>query len=951
MSLPTMRHLRLIAAAAAIQLFLPQVVRAQQQPDDSLVVLISSKSAQVVDIEGAAYRKVIGPARFFHNNTYLLCDTAFWNVDSRVIDAVGNVKLLQEETVLSGDRLTYIIDENLAQFRGTLVQLTDKDDNTLRTRDLDYNTRDSLATFNNGGAMRDKDGQIIESVTGSYDSKKKLFTFRDDVNMFSDTIFVKTTGLDYNSETSFAVFGRSTDMWNKENMLSADAGWYDRSRETFLFNRDVHIMTGSQEAWCDSIYYYRAVNDVTMLGNVQIIDTVRNVSAVAGRAEYCDSLSSLKMRRNPAVMAKSENSQGVADTVYVAADFIDYWTQMKFAIDPLTLSQAAERLKGLETDAIGTYRRKAAEEAEKAATQAAMENDANYAAKKAADEIRAKRAAGENAQTNTPAAAPAAPSAPAASHGAAPPDGKTLTDSTTVTDSTALTNGKALTDSTAATTGGKMPPGKVAAASRMASPDSTFSKTGPEAVLPVTKADSTAFAAADSTAVTVTDSTGFAAADSTGVQVIDSTKIGFLTAMRNVRLFRKDARIVCDSLLYSDIDSLARLYVEPIIWQEDSRQYAADSIYVVICDNAMERASLMSEAFITIQEDSSHFDQIKSAEMMAFFGTEGELKRFDALGGAQALFFIRENDALATVNKTDSKMLSASFKDGSIQRVHYYETAKSDGYPLVQLNEEEQQLKGFNWQPEKRPADRRAVTEAEYRSPERKIYLGHPRAAFVQTNRYFPGYIDGIYEEIELRDSLRLAREAEAALMKSEPAAEADSSATSDLRVLKDSLLTGSPAATADSLNIDSLRTASDSLNADGLRTASDSLKVADTLMPADSLHTRPDSATVRTDSAKVQTGSGAADPKAVKAAKKKAEKEAKKKAREEKAARKAAEREAKWQAKEAARKAKQEARERRKLEKLRAKKRKALNEEIEEIRRENELFEKYRRKYESQSR
>ena len=49
---------------------------AQQQEDkDSIVVLISAKSAQVVLRDGNSFRKVIGPARFFHNNTYLLCDT------------------------------------------------------------------------------------------------------------------------------------------------------------------------------------------------------------------------------------------------------------------------------------------------------------------------------------------------------------------------------------------------------------------------------------------------------------------------------------------------------------------------------------------------------------------------------------------------------------------------------------------------------------------------------------------------------------------------------------------------------------------------------------------------------------------------------------------------------------------------------------------------------------
>ena len=41
------------------------------------------------------------------------------------------------------------------------------------------------------------------------------------------------------------------------------------------------------------------------------------------------------------------------------------------------------------------------------------------------------------------------------------------------------------------------------------------------------------------------------------------------------------------------------------------------------------------------------------------------------------------------------------------------------GYPGGQLPAEEQTLKGFNWQPEKRPADRYAVTPVSLRPRER----------------------------------------------------------------------------------------------------------------------------------------------------------------------------------------------------------------------------------------
>ena len=68
-------------------------------------------------------------------------------MDTKVIDAWGNVSILQDETVLTSDKLTYLVDDNLAQFRGSVVELTDKDHNTLRTRHLDYDTADPWLFF------------------------------------------------------------------------------------------------------------------------------------------------------------------------------------------------------------------------------------------------------------------------------------------------------------------------------------------------------------------------------------------------------------------------------------------------------------------------------------------------------------------------------------------------------------------------------------------------------------------------------------------------------------------------------------------------------------------------------------------------------------------------------------------------------------------------------------
>ena len=839
---------------------------AQQEQADSLVVLLSSKSAQMVDVEGASYRKVVGPARFMHNDTYLLCDTALWNVETKIIEAWGNVSILQEETVLTSEKLTYLIDEDLAQFRGTLVQLEDKDHNTLRTRHLDYNTKDSLAIFKHGGAMRDKDGQIIESENGTYDSKAKRFTFRNHVNMFTDSIFVKTNLLEYESNRNLATFGYGTNAWQEDNMLSSDSGWYNREKEIFFFNNNVHVMTDSQEGWCDSLYFHRNTSDVEMLGRAQVTDTTRNVFALAGRIHYLDSISKITLTREPAVITETEDQQGVKDTVYLGADHLVYYTLQMWQVDSMAVVDAEKRLEVLDQDPVNAFRRKAAEEAAKAAAEAAK-NDPNYRPpqKKSAPKSAPAKPAPQNPEPKTPES----PSPVAR-------------DSVAVADTLMPSVPMALPDSL-----DKGP--------RMSLPDS----------------------------LAVTDS--LASADTVAVEPPkDTTRVGFLEALKNVRIFRKDMQVVCDSLLYSDLDSLARMYIDPVIWQEKVRQYSSDSLFVAVTQGGIEKASLMSNAFIAIQEDTVHYDQIKSTEMMAYFDDKGGLRRFDALGGASAMFYIEENDALATVNKADSKMLSATFKDGELQRVYYFEDAKNDGYPVVQLSPDEMYLKGFNWQQERRPADRNAVTPLSLRPSQRKFYAARPRAKFLQTDKYFPGYMNDIYRQIQVRDSLRAVREREAEMAKR--AAEAQSRRDSLFRV--DSL------ARVDSLFGEGTLSKIDSLDkVDSLN----KVIVSDSLAVADSLQSVPDSVAIE----KILTPE---EIKAAAKAEKQKAKEAARKARQEV-------KEARWAELDKRDAEKQKAKEEKALEKLRKKKRKAFEAATKQAEKDAAVLDRYRKRFEARQR
>ncbi len=829
------------------------VLSAQNQSadKDSLVRLLSAKSMWLIEKEGVPLRKVVGPARFFHNNTYLICDTALWNVNEKMIHAMGNVKVIQNETVLTSDSLHYDIDRNLAMFRGALVQLQDKDQNTLRSHFLDYNTRDSIAYFINGAAMRDKDGQLIESRKGEYVSELKTFNFHQDVEMFTDSIFIKTNDLVYYAGRDSVTFGANTNAWKEDYMLSSERGWYARSREQFFFTDQVHGLGPDKEVWADSLYYNRLTNNLEMDGRVQLIDTVHRTTAISGKMVYTDSLSHLLMFRHPAAVGELENNQGAIDSVWFGADTLKYRSVFRFQLPEEFFEASKIRMDNLSSDAVTAYRRKAAEAAREAARKK-MKEDPDYEMRPDAKPKNLARNAQPKKEENT--------------------NSGELKATVPVKDSSSM---EITSRQDSLHTG-------------LDSLQISLDSLG-------TGADSTSLAL---------DSLGVAA-DSIATP-LDSTKIGFFTGVKNVRVFKSDMQILADSLEMCDVDSLVRLYKRPIIWDQIKRQYMADSLYVQTKNSKLDKANLLSNAFIIIQEDTTCFDQIRSAEMMAYFDSTSALSRFDALGGANAIFYLKEDSTYATVNRSQAKMLSATFNAGEIDHVYYFENSGSDAYPLAQMSKDETILKGFDWKPELRPRSRYDITRERIRPSERGYYESRPKNEFKETNLYFPGYVSSVYKSIE---ESRLAKQRHKRLEKERQDSLDRLAAVTDSLILSDSL------ARVDSLaGLDSLK-----------KVAADSLALVDSTQHRDSLSQK----------GKVLT--------------KQELREAKRKQKEEKARLKREAKEKEWARLDSLDAVKQRIKEEKKAEKIREKKRKALIKAKKRERKEQERLEKYIEKYQQQ--
>lgn len=658
----------------------------EKEDADSLIRLLSAKKIQLMEIEGDACRKVEGPARFLHNNTYLICDTAFWNVDKDYVDAIGHVQIIQDNTLLTGDRLHYLINQDLAQFRGSLVELKDDKGNALRTEHLDYNTKDSIAYFQNGASMRDSSGNVIESFKGTYESKKDLFTFVEEVQMFSDSLFFVSDVIKYRTDLETAYFSKNTMGWKNQNYFSSHGGWYNRANETLYFDNKVYGQTKDYELWCDDLFFDRVANHSILRGDIQVTDTIDGAFIFGEHLEFFNEPRSVTVSDKAVFLALVEENN-VMDSVFIAADTLHYSTQRMFEVDSLTKVTAKERKELALVDPVAN--------------------------------LRAQKASQKSGQESDGMGAPGAPGAPGASK-----------------------------------MGGRK--GDMKIGEKMEGMDMDMQgriedkEKGEEKELEITED----MMQNDSLQV-LSDSLQVQTLPVDTIPVVeapDTTEIKFLKAYHNVLIFKSDNQIKCDSLLYSDLDSMARLFKDPVIWNEIKNQLTADSMQIVMKNGEMNKGLMLGNGFLASYDSEDYYNQIKAPEMAGFF-KDGEISRFDALGGAQMLVYLADSSTVAYANVKDCKMISSILENGELKKNFYFESIKSNMFPIEELAVEDQKLKDFRWRGDERPVDRYDLTDVSIRPSRRKYTLESPYyPLFDHTVKYFPGYMEGIMEEIRGRE-------------------------------------------------------------------------------------------------------------------------------------------------------------------------------------------------------
>jgi lipopolysaccharide export system protein LptA len=181
-------------------------------------------------------------------------------------------------------------------------------------------------------------------------------------------------------------------------------------------------------------------------------------------------------------------------------------------------------------------------------------------------------------------------------------------------------------------------------------------------------------------------------------------------AYNNVKIFKSDLQGLCDSLIYSELDSLFEFHQKPILWA-DSVQFVADTITAKMKNQQMDQVFLEQNALIVSTEEEKYFNQIKGKEMLAQF-RKNKLKVLDVDGNGEAIYYlVDEQKRYMGVNDVDCVNMRILFVDNQVDQIKFYKKPSSVMYPMGQAPHKTLRLKGFAWHEAKRPKSKFDVTQ------------------------------------------------------------------------------------------------------------------------------------------------------------------------------------------------------------------------------------------------
>ena len=263
---------------------------------------------------------LVGDVAFRHDSMYMYCDSALFYEASNSLDAYGNVRMNQGDTLfLYGDRLHYSGDEMLAKVRNNVVMI-DKE-MTLTTDSLNYDRTINLGYYFNWGTVEDT-LNVLTSEWGEYDTQTNDAVFNYEVTLTNPNFVLTSDTLRYNTKTQVAtIVGPSNITSDRNHIYSTLGRYYTATEQAHLLNRSV-LTNDEKRLTGDSIYYDRMSGYGEAFNRVEM-DDFSGKTRLTGDYTYYNELTDSAYATQRAVAI--DYSQG--DSMFIHGDTLRLLTR------------------------------------------------------------------------------------------------------------------------------------------------------------------------------------------------------------------------------------------------------------------------------------------------------------------------------------------------------------------------------------------------------------------------------------------------------------------------------------------------------------------------------------------------------------------------------------------------------------------------------------------------
>lgn len=689
-----------------------------------------------------------------HNGAVISCDSAVRYGDSR-IGFFGRVIINQDSIYIYGDSAVYDGVSNIAEIYAPIVKVIDGDA-LLYTYNFTFNTADKIGKYYGGGVLV-QDNDIMESLRGYYYADSHDVICVEQVEMHGADYDMKSDSAIFNTETKLARFFSNSEIWNADgDYLSADEGHYDQSQNLYMVTRNGYILSKEQEMWGDSIAYYRTNGHIIAHGNIQMDDFKNKIIAFGDYAEYWQEKGNALLTKDPSAISYDTTQ---SDSVFMRADSMQLLTINRYEpeeqssdteskqpekstknIAPKSASNIDSGNSPAERKAPGTFGKSAAEQdmatteplsqdstaTDSIATDSIAVDTTQYTAKQLKEKQKEAVRKAKEAKKREEAAIR-----------------KVKLDSIAVVRQAKITEMLKQFEAREKERASRDSLRLIEKRAQVIARKHKISKQ--EAMDSIARAeaehhhnDSTHLEIDEDSIAKIrqeiaNQAKGLNSEDE--AEQVDTTQLDsiyrLVKAFRNVKMYRSDAQMICDSLVSNSTDSIIHLYLDPVMWNNDN-QIAAKQVDVYTRNQQIERAEFLNEPIMIAQVDTAYYNQIKGKSMTALF-RNNEIYQNDVTGNVQTIFYNTEQGEKPVVSEMvylESASASFYIEDKELVGVTYRNDIPFKFYPIDQVPaNQERRLPGFKWVSELRPT-RESTFNRTIRPSEREDKGSRKRPSF-----------------------------------------------------------------------------------------------------------------------------------------------------------------------------------------------------------------------------